>query len=58
MSSEFKTPTIKIKFTHCVCRESSEHDGVETLIQRGHALLPDQLPQNVTKTVGILSFRS
>lgn len=44
--------------THCVGGECSEHDGGEAFIQRGHALLPDQLTQDVPEAVGILSFRS
>lgn len=46
------------KFTHCICRESSKHDGSETLVEGGHALLSDQLSQDVTETVGILPFGS
>lgn len=47
-----------MEFTHRVSGESSEHDRGEALVQRGHALLPDQLPQNVTETVGVFPFRS
>lgn len=32
------------KLSHCICWECSEHDGIKALIQRGHALFPDQLP--------------
>lgn len=32
------------KMSHCICRECSEHDSIKALIQRGHALFPDQLP--------------
>lgn len=44
------------KQTHSVSGERSQHDGREALVEGGHALLPDQLPQDVPEAVGILSF--
>jgi len=44
--------------THGVCGESSEHDSAEAFIKRRNALLPDQLPQNISETVWILSLWS
>lgn len=43
-------------WTHSVSGECSKHDGGEALVEGAHALLPDQLPQDVAEAVGILSF--
>lgn len=45
------------QLTHSVSGECSKHDGTEALVEGTHALLPDQLPQDVTEAVGVLSFR-
>lgn len=47
---------VNANWTHGVSGECSQHDGGEALVEGGHALLPDQLPQDVTEAVGILSF--